>query len=296
MTRQSPDLTSEQVAQLADATTMQEWVAVARSLVASGVTVAAISRATGVRPGTVHGRLKPRPPAPTGQVLPRQATILGEENGLIPCRECGRWFRSLSGHLTRRHGMSCDDYREVWGIPAGVPLTTIETRENTVAAGSRRYAESEEAREAMARGRRSAGSAARVQGQSTAVGHERAEARLRADLEANGWASLAEAVRWARGEGVGWSVLARRLGGRSISPLRERAESEGLTLPRPRGAKTQARVDRIRAWHSAHGSLDGLPRDLARFLTYHRHHVQASGESWVSVDLDSIDPSWRRPV
>lgn len=41
---------------------------------------------------------------------------------LIECLECGKKFQFLGSHLQRKHGISCDEYRELWGLPAMTPL------------------------------------------------------------------------------------------------------------------------------------------------------------------------------
>lgn len=40
----------------------------------------------------------------------------------IECLECGKQFQFLGRHLPRMHGIDCDEYRELWGLPAMTPL------------------------------------------------------------------------------------------------------------------------------------------------------------------------------
>lgn len=40
----------------------------------------------------------------------------------IECLECGQRFAFLGNHLRRVHGISADEYRIAWGLPATVPL------------------------------------------------------------------------------------------------------------------------------------------------------------------------------
>lgn len=40
----------------------------------------------------------------------------------IACLICGRQFRFLPPHLLRLHGVSADEYRQAYAIPAGTPL------------------------------------------------------------------------------------------------------------------------------------------------------------------------------
>ena len=43
------------------------------------------------------------------------------KNAII-CLEDGRPFRSLKRHLKAEHGLSADQYREKWGLPADYPM------------------------------------------------------------------------------------------------------------------------------------------------------------------------------
>lgn len=44
------------------------------------------------------------------------------------CLECGKRFAFLPPHLGRAHGMTSDDYRDRFNIPAGMPLAGTEYR------------------------------------------------------------------------------------------------------------------------------------------------------------------------
>ncbi|AFJ48507.1 hypothetical protein EBL_c34510 [Shimwellia blattae DSM 4481 = NBRC 105725] len=41
---------------------------------------------------------------------------------LIECLECGRRFHLLNPHLRKAHGMTCDEYRELYNLPVTAPL------------------------------------------------------------------------------------------------------------------------------------------------------------------------------
>lgn len=47
---------------------------------------------------------------------------------LIECLECGKKFQFLGAHLQRKHDISCDEYRELWGLPAMTPLAGLAYR------------------------------------------------------------------------------------------------------------------------------------------------------------------------
>jgi predicted transcriptional regulator len=51
------------------------------------------------------------------------------ERELITCLECGHTYRYLPVHLKRSHGLSCEEYRQRWGIPKSVALTGTDLRE-----------------------------------------------------------------------------------------------------------------------------------------------------------------------
>ena len=70
------------------------------------------------RPGRVRQGL-PQPGLPG---LPPLGELVASADGSrIQCHACGRWYGALSGHL-RSHGMSLNDYREIYELPRGQPL------------------------------------------------------------------------------------------------------------------------------------------------------------------------------
>jgi hypothetical protein len=44
------------------------------------------------------------------------------------CEECGKWYRGLVRHITRRHGMTSRDYKAKWGINMKESLMGEELR------------------------------------------------------------------------------------------------------------------------------------------------------------------------
>lgn len=48
-----------------------------------------------------------------------EAYTAGEQ---IQCLECNKWFAFLGNHLRRAHGLSNDEYRERYALPAMTPL------------------------------------------------------------------------------------------------------------------------------------------------------------------------------
>lgn len=50
----------------------------------------------------------------------------------IVCLEDGQRFKMLKGHLRASYGMSPDEYREKWGLPADYPMVAPKYREKRV--------------------------------------------------------------------------------------------------------------------------------------------------------------------
>ncbi|WP_454878615.1 MucR family transcriptional regulator [Serratia inhibens] len=48
---------------------------------------------------------------------------------LVECLECGKRFEFLPVHIKRMHGLTADEYRERYNIPAGIPLAGKAYRE-----------------------------------------------------------------------------------------------------------------------------------------------------------------------
>ena len=47
----------------------------------------------------------------------------------IFCLECGAKFKSLRRHLNSRHGLTPEEYRAKWGLPADYPMVAKNYRE-----------------------------------------------------------------------------------------------------------------------------------------------------------------------
>jgi predicted transcriptional regulator len=52
-----------------------------------------------------------------------------EEDGLLVCLECGRWYRGLGNHVTGAHGISADEYRLRHELPHGRALWAVDARQ-----------------------------------------------------------------------------------------------------------------------------------------------------------------------
>jgi predicted transcriptional regulator len=64
--------------------------------------------------------LKPDPiEEPVAPLAPRGEWLV--------CQECGKSFRSLKRHLSAQHGLSPDDYRMRWELPAAYSMTSPDS-------------------------------------------------------------------------------------------------------------------------------------------------------------------------
>lgn len=62
------------------------------------------------------------PAAPTEPPKPAVAVKRSVTNDFIICLEDGKKFKSLKRHLRTQYGLSPEDYREKWGLPADYPM------------------------------------------------------------------------------------------------------------------------------------------------------------------------------
>lgn len=60
----------------------------------------------------------------TAQSRPEPAVPIGEslQDDVLICLEDGQAFQSLKRHLRVKYGLSPDDYRKKWGLPADYPM------------------------------------------------------------------------------------------------------------------------------------------------------------------------------
>lgn len=60
--------------------------------------------------------------APTEPPKPAIAVKRSVTNDFIVCLEDGKKFKSLKRHLRTQYGLSPEEYREKWGLPADYPM------------------------------------------------------------------------------------------------------------------------------------------------------------------------------
>jgi len=68
------------------------------------------------------------PPAPFQTLAEVREYVSGDR---IQCLVCGKWYRRLQFMHLLRHDMTSDDYREKFGIPWSVSLTSAASRQAT---------------------------------------------------------------------------------------------------------------------------------------------------------------------
>jgi predicted transcriptional regulator len=61
-------------------------------------------------------------PAPAEPLKPAVPVKKSVTNDYIICLEDGKKFKSLKRHLRTQYGLSPEDYREKWGLPADYPM------------------------------------------------------------------------------------------------------------------------------------------------------------------------------
>lgn len=74
----------------------------------------------------VHSALQQQTAAPAQEASePQKPAVLIKKSvtpDYIICLEDGKQFKSLKRHLSTHHGLSRDEYRAKWGLPADYPL------------------------------------------------------------------------------------------------------------------------------------------------------------------------------
>ena len=75
---------------------------------------------------SVYGALEglSKGPAPAPEEKPRPAVPVGRsiQHDYIICLEDGQKFKSLKRHLMTHYGMTPEEYREKWDLPADYPM------------------------------------------------------------------------------------------------------------------------------------------------------------------------------
>ncbi|MEU8379795.1 MucR family transcriptional regulator [Streptosporangium sp. NPDC048865] len=206
------------------------------------------------------------------------------EDGRLQCLECGRWYRSLAAHLFQSEDTSVDDYRERHGLPATMPLVSIDMSDRLRELARKRRQRGEllpiqdlrDADEIAASGRagntrhretasrpgvRAAHQAGVVKGRTQA--HNNARAVLHHTATALGYTDWEDLIRQTRHQSIAAVARVVSRNPRTIAYWRrqilgENWKTEGGRL-QPRRAAAYARLDEVFA---ARGWAD-LPAALA---------------------------------
>ena len=233
---------------------------------------------------------------------------LADDGERVQCHECGRWYRALATHLDRTHSMTAAQYREQHGLPRTQPLMSAASRDKLHQAGVWRRDNDPTVMAALAgdgaNAQRAAPFAPTPRRQASAdrmADSKRQAARDRLDraLSEAGFADLADAVSVAQAMRLGWSGLAEALGV-GHTWLQGVGTEAGLALRPPNGVDaSRAYVEAARRYAHRHGDLtvpmsylDG-DLQLGRWLSHRRSPARVSRPSWISDELDLIDPDWR---
>ena len=74
----------------------------------------------------VHSALQQQTAAPAQEASESQKPAVPIKKSVTPdyivCLEDGKQFKSLKRHLSTHHGLSPDEYRAKWGLPADYPM------------------------------------------------------------------------------------------------------------------------------------------------------------------------------
>ena len=69
------------------------------------------------------------PEQPAEELKPAVPIRRSVTDDYIICLECGEQFKSLRRHLNSRHGLTPEEYRAKWGLPADYPMVAKNYRE-----------------------------------------------------------------------------------------------------------------------------------------------------------------------
>ncbi len=65
-------------------------------------------------------------PPPLEPAVPKRRSVRRDH---IVCLECGQKLKIMKGHLEGAHGLTPDDYKNKWKLPAGYPLVAPDHSE-----------------------------------------------------------------------------------------------------------------------------------------------------------------------
>lgn len=71
---------------------------------------------------TFHGLETAAPEGPKEELVPAVNPKRSVSRDYIICLEDGKKFKSLKRHLSTHYGMTPEEYREKWGLPADYPM------------------------------------------------------------------------------------------------------------------------------------------------------------------------------
>ncbi|WP_454162631.1 MucR family transcriptional regulator [Gordonia iterans] len=210
--------------------------------------------------------------------------VLACDGAHVQCHECGDWYRSLTTHIRLAHGMSDDEYRYEWDLPAATRLASDDVRNTARANAMQRV----DRAGPLAVPRFLPGTY--VEGGAVAAEYDDRARRLWTErLQAAGWASWEAAVDWAVEHDKTWSDIAARLG-ITHQQARTVGMAHGVVLP----PLWQRMVVVARDHVDRYGTLLNTTGRLSAWLSRTRHESQTKRLPRRAVAaLDRLDPDWR---
>ena len=129
---------------------VEEWAAQRRWIRAKGTTAPTCSAPGCDRGAAAHGLCLRHYKSTRGKHADEPAPRVGQpvgagvygrvdetEDGRLVCHECGGAYLNLAAHVALVHGMSADEYRDVYELPRTVKLAAASVRERISCSSSR---------------------------------------------------------------------------------------------------------------------------------------------------------------
>ena len=70
----------------------------------------------------LSGTASPLAVQPANRLVPAVSVRKSVTSGAVICLDCGKPYKMLRRHLNTSHGLSVDDYRAKWNLPANYPV------------------------------------------------------------------------------------------------------------------------------------------------------------------------------
>lgn len=214
---------------------------------------------------------------------PVRGRLTGDDDRL-QCHECGDWFVALDQHVYAGHGLTADQYREDWDLPAGTRLRTPGLLNTNRARALQRIDQA--GKQDLPR---FLPGTFTEDGEVGAAYDKKAQRLWQVRLKEAGWSSWQDVVDWALRNDKTWRDVADRLG-RTHQQTRDVGMAHGAVIP-PRWERMVAKAE----LHAAeHGTLLNVRGELSNWLVHLRNDgVSAQLPRRAIRRIDQLDPDWR---